>query len=101
MRTWDDMTDLFIGSGDYRYRFQRDWAKPPRWWNFGIANLAGPPRTSVKGAAAANGDIYVLSRSAHPVMVFDAEGRFVTSWGEGEFSNFVHGLTIGNCSSLV
>ncbi len=88
------MTDLFIGSGDYRYRFQRDWAKPPRWWNFGIANLAGPPRTSVKGAAAANGDIYVLSRSAHPVMVFDAEGRFVTSWGEGEFSNFVHGLTI-------
>jgi DNA-binding beta-propeller fold protein YncE len=88
------MADPFIGSGDYRYRFQRDWAKPPRWWNFGNPNLPSPPRTSVKGATAANGDIYVLSRSAHPVMVFDAEGRFVTSWGEGEFSSFVHGLTI-------
>ena len=88
------MTDPIIGGDDYRYRFERNWAKPPRWWNFGNPNLPGPPRTSVKGAAAANGDIYVLSRSAHPVMVFDAEGQFVTSWGENEFSNFVHGLTI-------
>src|SRR3954471_23906260 len=88
------MTNPIIGRGAYRYWFQRDGAKPPRWWNFGDVNLPNPPRTSVKGAAAANGDIYVLSRSAHPVMVFDAEGRFVTSWAEGEFSIFVHGLTI-------
>jgi sugar lactone lactonase YvrE len=26
--------------------------------------------------------------------LFDPEGRFVTSWGEGQFSDFVHGLTI-------
>ena len=50
--------------------------------------------TSVKGAVAANGDVYVLCRGAHPVLVFDAEGSFITSWGEGRFSNFVHGLTI-------
>ena len=24
-----------IGTGTYRYDFQRDWAKLPRWWNFG------------------------------------------------------------------
>jgi uncharacterized protein (DUF924 family) len=83
-----------IGSGEYRYRFLRNWAKPPRWWNFGETGQSGPPQTCVKGAVAANGDVYVLSRAAHPVMVFDAEGRFVTSWGEGEFSSFVHGLTI-------
>src|SRR5262249_30699359 len=88
------MTDPVIGTGDYRYRFQRDWAKLLRWWNFGETDLPGPPRTSVKGATAANGDIYVLCRSAHPVLVFDPEGRFVTSWGEGEFSSFVHGITI-------
>jgi sugar lactone lactonase YvrE len=88
------MTDTILGSGDYRYRFQRDWAKLPRWWNFGDAKLPGPPRTSVKGAVAANGDVYVLCRAAHPVLVFDAEGRFVTSWGEDQFSNFVHGMTI-------
>ena len=48
----------------------------------------------MKGAVAANGDVYVLCRAAHPVLVFDAEGRFVTSWGEGRFSSFVHGLSI-------
>jgi streptogramin lyase len=83
-----------IGSGTYRYDFQREWAKLPRWWNFGEAGLLGPPQTSVKGATAANGDIYVLCRAAHPVMIFDPEGRFVTSWGEGQFSGFVHGMTI-------
>jgi uncharacterized protein (DUF924 family) len=86
--------DHDIGSGDYRYRFRRNWAKPPRWWNFGEVGQSGPPQTCVKGAVAPNGDVYVLSRAAHPVMVFDADGRFVTSWGEGEFSSFVHGLTI-------
>jgi streptogramin lyase len=83
-----------IGSGRYRYRFERDWAKLPRWWNFGESNQPGPPRTSVKGAVAANGDVYTLCRGAHPVMVFDPEGHFITSWGEGEFSTFVHGMTI-------
>jgi uncharacterized protein (DUF924 family) len=86
--------DVVIGTGRYRYRFRRDWAKLPRWWNFGETHQPGPPRTSVKGAVAANGDVYVLCRAAHPVLVFDADGRFVTSWGEGEFSSFVHGMTI-------
>jgi len=84
-----------IGTGDRRYRFERDWARLPRGWSFGSPTREGrPPRTCVRGAAAANGDVLVLARSAHPVMVFDAEGRFVTSWGEGCFSGFVHGLTL-------
>jgi streptogramin lyase len=83
-----------IGQPPYCYDFQRDWAKLPRWWNFGETGHSGPPRTSVKGAVAANGDVYVLCRAAHPVLVFDASGGFVTSWGEGQFSYFVHGLSI-------
>jgi NHL repeat len=94
------MADTIIGTGSYRYRFQRDWAKLPRWWNFGEADQPGPPRTSVKGAVAANGDVYVLCRAAHPVLVFDAEGRFITSWGEGQFSSFVHGLTIDHAGNV-
>ncbi|MGE0222169.1 MAG: peptidyl-alpha-hydroxyglycine alpha-amidating lyase family protein [Acetobacteraceae bacterium] len=85
---------MIIGQGACRYDFQRDWARLPRWWNFGETGQAGPPRTSVKGAVAANGDVYVLCRAAHPVLVFDGNGCFVTSWGEGRFSNFVHGLSI-------
>jgi hypothetical protein len=83
-----------IGEGSWRYDFQRDWAVLPRWWNLGEAGLSGPPRTSVQGAVAANGDVYVLCRAAHPVLVFDAGGSFVSSWGEGKFSAFVHGLSI-------
>ena len=83
-----------VGDGLWRYDFQRDWASLPRWWNFGETGHAGPPRTCVQGAVAANGDVYVLCRAAHPVLVFDAAGQFVTSWGEGRFSNFVHGLSI-------
>ena len=84
-----------IGTGTYRYRFERDWAKLPRGWSFSSPTRADrPPSTCVRGAATANGEILVLSRSAHPVMVFDAEGQFVTSWGEGCFLSFVHGLSL-------
>ena len=84
-----------IGHGKNRYRFERDWAKLPRGWSFDSPAPAGrPPRTCVRGAATANGEVLVLARSAHPVMVFDAEGRFVTAWGEGSFSGFVHGLSV-------
>lgn len=84
-----------IGTGAHRYRFEREWARLPRGWSFGSANPADrPPRTALKGAVAANGEVFVISRSAHPVCVFDAQGGFVTSWGEGLFSDFVHALAI-------
>jgi streptogramin lyase len=84
-----------IGTGAHRYRFERRWGKLPRGWRFGTpAPSARPPRIPCQGAVSAAGEVFVLSRSAHPVMVFDADGNFVTSWGEGAFSPFVHGLTL-------
>lgn len=86
---------MIIGSGTHRYSFLRNWARLPRWWSLGREGTKRlPPQTAVQGAVAANGDVYVLARSEHPVMVFDADGAFITSWGEGRFSPFVHGLTI-------
>ena len=88
--------DPIIGTGGHRYAFRRDWARLPRWWAFGEdSTTPRPPQTAVQGAVAANGDVYVLARAPHPVMVFDAGGNFITSWGEGRFTPFVHGLTIG------
>ena len=88
-------TGIVIGTAPHRYRFVRDWARLPRWWAFGAdSTKPQPPQTAVQGAVAANGDVYVLARSDHPVMVFDAAGNFITSWGERRFSPFVHGLTI-------
>lgn len=89
------MTDPVIGRGRYRYSFRRDWARLPRWWHFGDPTPGPrPPQTAVQGAVAANGDVYVLARSPHPVTIFDADGAFVSSWGEGCFSSFVHGIQI-------
>ena len=86
---------VIIGEGTHRYHYQRNWAKLPRGWSFGSTDPRDhPPRTALKGAVDSNGDVYVLSRSAHPVTVFDPDGRFVTAWGEGRFSDFVHSLTI-------
>jgi hypothetical protein len=38
--------------------------------------------------------VYVMNRGEHPVIVYEADGTFVRSWGEGVFAN-PHGITIG------
>jgi DNA-binding beta-propeller fold protein YncE len=43
--------------------------------------------------------VYVFNRGEHPVIVFDRDGRFLRSWGEGLFSR-AHGITIGPDDSL-
>jgi len=91
---------MIIGTDEYRYDFRRDWARPPRGWDLGDPRQPGPPQTCVQGAVAANGDVYVLSRALHPVMVFNGAGEFVTAWGEGRFSSFVHGLSIDRAGKI-
>jgi DNA-binding beta-propeller fold protein YncE len=38
--------------------------------------------------------VYVFNRGEHPLVVFDRDGKFLHSWGEGVFSR-PHGITIG------
>ena len=53
-------------------------AGTPASWNFG----------QVSGVATgADGNILVLHRGAHPIMLFDSAGRFVRAWGDGLFSD--------------
>jgi DNA-binding beta-propeller fold protein YncE len=40
------------------------------------------------------GRVYLLTRHEHRVLVFDADGTFLRSWGEGVFTG-PHGLTVG------
>lgn len=37
-------------------------------------------------AVDARGNVLVLHRGAHPILVFDSAGRFIRSWGDGMFS---------------
>jgi DNA-binding beta-propeller fold protein YncE len=43
--------------------------------------------------------VYVFNRGEHPMIVFDRDGNFLRSWGEGVFHR-AHGLHIGPDESL-
>ncbi|HEX4986639.1 MAG TPA: peptidyl-alpha-hydroxyglycine alpha-amidating lyase family protein [Burkholderiales bacterium] len=83
------MSDI-VGSGNYRYKVIQDWAKLPDGWTF----------TDVAAVAVDRKDrVYVFNRGAHPMIVFDRDGNFLRSWGEGVFHR-AHGLHIGPDESL-
>ena len=83
---------MALGQGDYRYEVVDRWAKLPEGWAFSLVSDA---------AIDSRGRIYAFTRGRHPVIVFDKEGRFITSWGYGEFGlspNLIsqpHGIFIG------
>ncbi len=74
-----------LGDGEYRYEEIDDWAQLPAVWSFlEVADVA----------VDADDRVYVFNRSDHPMMVFERDGTFVTSWGDELFTR-AHGLTIG------
>lgn len=44
--------------------------------------------------------VFVYTRAESRVIVYEPDGRFVTSWGEGFFTARTHGLTIGPDDSV-
>jgi len=45
-------------------------------------------------AVDSTGRVYLFCRSEHPVLVYERDGRFVRSWGEGVFTMRAHGITM-------
>ena len=81
---------LTLGSGEYQYHVNENWAKLPAGWEF----------RDVAGVAVDSKDnVYVFNRGEHPMMVFDQEGNFLRSWGEGLFVR-AHGIHIGPDESI-
>jgi len=81
---------VVLGSGDHRYRVVLDWAKLPDGWEF---------RDVAAVAVDSKDRVYVFNRGDHPMMVFDREGNFLRSWGEGLFGR-PHGLHIDGDDNL-
>ncbi len=74
-----------VGSGEFTYEVDLGWAKLPAGWNLHeVADVA----------TDAQDRVYIMSRSEHPVIVLDREGKFLYSWGEGVFTR-PHGITVG------
>jgi len=86
----DTRTQVVLGSGAHRYRVVENWAKLPDGWEF----------KDVAAVAVDGKDrVYVFNRGEHPMIVFDREGNFIKSWGEGAFPR-AHGIHIDGDDTL-
>ena len=74
-----------VGSGSYVFEVVEQWGVLPEGWSFKEVSGVGVDRLD---------RVYVFSRGAHPVTVFDRNGKFLTSWGEGLFTR-PHAVTMG------
>lgn len=63
---------IIMGSGKYTYEAAVGWGKLPEGWVF--KQVAGV-------AVDSKGRVYAFNRSEHSVIVFDRDGKFLTTWG--------------------
>jgi DNA-binding beta-propeller fold protein YncE len=80
----EGVMEAIVGSGKYTYRVCEDWQRPPDW-------------LEVKACAVSvdsEDRVYCFNRNdGHPIVVFDREGNFLSSWGAGLFK-FPHAIRI-------
>lgn len=74
-----------LGQNDHRYRELSDWEQLPDGWNL---------REVCDVVVDSDDRVYVFNRGDQPVVVFEADGTFVGSWGEGLFSPRPHGISL-------
>ncbi|MDA1312344.1 MAG: peptidyl-alpha-hydroxyglycine alpha-amidating lyase family protein [Acidobacteria bacterium] len=73
-----------------QYTVDPNWPQVPEGWDL----------VEVVGVASDSRDrVYVFNRGEHPVIVFERDGTFVKSWGEGSFGR-AHGIHIGPDDSV-
>ena len=78
------MTSI-LGTGKFSYEVAAEWAKLPDGWAFGDVAAVEVDKQD---------RVYVFNRGEHPMIVFDRQGNFLRSWGEGLFAR-AHGLHVG------
>lgn len=72
-----------FGSGSLCYELVEGWEQLP----------AGFEHRDVAAVCSdSNGNVFLYCRGDHPVMIYDRDGRFLDSWGEGKFSYRTHGM---------
>ncbi len=78
-----------VGSGKYTFEAIEDWAKVPPGWSARMAAVTVDSQDRVYG----------LNRGEHPVIVFDKNGEFLGSWGEGMFA-FPHAIRVDHQDNI-
>ena len=81
-----------VGSGSLHYELVEGWEQLPAGYRH--ADVAGVCTDS-------GGNVYLFCRGDHPVMIYDREGKFLDSWGEGgHFSYRTHGMHMAKGDEL-
>jgi DNA-binding beta-propeller fold protein YncE len=75
-----------VGSGKYTYNLIENWAKLPAGESFAMVSAI---------ATDSQDQVYAFQRKEPPVVIFDRDGNYVSSWGNGAFL-FAHGFFITN-----
>ena len=73
-----------VGTGKFTYTLIQDWGKLPAGQSFGTVSAI---------ATDSQDRVYAFQRAEPPVLVFDRDGNYLSSWGNGNFVN-PHGLFI-------
>ena len=82
---------VLAGSGRYTYEMSgEDWGVLPDGWSL---------KEGTAVAVDSSDNVYVFNRGEHPVIVFDSDGNFLRSWGEGLFT-MPHGVAVGPDDSV-
>ncbi len=79
---------IVLGEGDHQYECVHDWGELPRSIRYG--NTHGVCEDNA-GNIYIKHTVHATSDSDDAIVVFDADGRFVRSWG-AEFKGGAHGL---------
>jgi sugar lactone lactonase YvrE len=75
---------MLVGESTLTFELVPDWEQLPSGWSHG----------DVAGVATDSADrVFVFNRGEHPVIIYNRDGQFVGSWGEGLFTR-PHGITI-------
>lgn len=80
-----------FGSGALCFELVEGWERLPVGWSH--PDVAGVCTDS-------SGNVFLYCRGDHPVMIYDRQGNFVDSWGEGKFSYRTHGMFMSGGESL-
>ena len=78
---------VILGQGKYRYQVMDGWGELPPGMSF------GGDCTAV--CLDRDDNVYVFTRGAHPIIVFDRDGKFLRSWGQDICFTNPHGAHMG------
>ena len=78
-------------SDQIKYSVVEGWEQLPKGW----------AHRDVAGVAVDQEDrVFLICRGDHPIIIYDQQGNFKRSWGEGEFSYRTHGIYVAPNGSI-